>query len=343
MVTEKTARNQRSNADPGPNTIRYTGAPTVLVPNDIAAPARPVNTPRRVKWVAGIGIPVSLIAAAAVSFAGLTELGAFAGIQHPWLMPVAIDVYATTATLIAMLLPEGHHARHTAVWHARLGLAMSMGGNATARALHLGASGSVATVSGALLTFVGAWPSLIVERLLQLQGRLAGGAPAATATEAPPVAPETPLPAGSEQRHPVTVDSATEAPESGATTQAPPSPATATEAPQAPAGGATEKNATAARKRHRPAATVTEMGASGGLSLEQWAERAEPVYLELMDRDGAAPSAPRLIAELVRRGAPAVGPARGRLVRKATEDRLGLTKEPGEDPEPGDESFEEAG
>lgn len=267
-------------------------------------PPAPVKTPRSVKRVAAGGIPVSLAAAAAVSFAGLTELGSFAGIQHPWLMPVAIDVYATTATLIAMLLPEGHRARRTAVWNARLGLAMSMSGNALARSLHLGTAGY--TASDALLTFVGAWPSLIVERLLHLQGHLTVGESSAAepATQAPPV------PASS--------------------------------APPALPSGATEKRATSARKRQPAGATVTDMGASGGLSLEEWAERAAPVYVELMDRNGAAPTAPKLMAELVQRGNPAVGPARARLVRKATEDRLGLSKDPDEESEPGDEDLQEA-
>lgn len=316
----------------------------MTVSNDIAAP--PAKTPRSVKWVAAIGIPISLAAAAAVSFAGLAELGTFAGIDHPWLMPVAIDVYATTATLIAMLLPEGHRARRTAVWNARLGLAMSMSGNAVARALHLGTRGY--STSDAILTFIGAWPSFIVERLLHLQGHLTvADSATAPADEEPPLAPPLAPPVEVEQRHPQAppdtatgvTDGAPETATAGAT-QAPLT--SATSAPQPPPRSATGKGATATRKRHSTGGTVTDMGASGGLSLPEWAERAAPVYLELMERNGEAPSAPKLMAELVQRGNPAVGPARARLVRKATEDRLGLTKDPDEEPEPGDDEIEEA-
>lgn len=134
-----------------------------------------VRTPSSVRTVAAIGIPISLAASAAVSFQGLTGLGALVGISDPWLLPIAIDVYAVTSTLIAMLLPENHRARKTAVWNARLGLAMSMSGNAAYRAIHLGSY----TLSDAILTFVGAWPSAIVERLLHLQGRLADSTPTA--------------------------------------------------------------------------------------------------------------------------------------------------------------------
>ena len=55
MISEKTARNQRSNADSGPNTIRYPGATTVLVPKNTDAPTgkrtRHEKKPDRVEQV----------------------------------------------------------------------------------------------------------------------------------------------------------------------------------------------------------------------------------------------------------------------------------------------------
>jgi hypothetical protein len=129
-------------------------------------------TPRAALRTAAVGIPIALLAGAAVSFQGLAGLGTLVGIRDPWLLPIAIDVYAATSTLITLFLPEGHRARTTALWNARLGLAMSMSGNAAFRAMHLGVAGY--TVSDGVLTFVGSWPSLIVERLLHLQGRLTG-------------------------------------------------------------------------------------------------------------------------------------------------------------------------
>lgn len=135
-----------------------------------------VKTPRAAVLVGSTGGTAALLAAAAVSFQGLAGLGALVGIANPWLLPIAIDIYAATSTLVALLLPPAHPARSTAVWNARLGLAMSMAGNAADRAMHLG---SYSPADG-FLTFVGAWPSLIVERLLHLQGRLATDA---TATE----------------------------------------------------------------------------------------------------------------------------------------------------------------
>lgn len=129
-----------------------------------------IPTPRAALRIAAVGIPTALAAGAAVSFQGLAGLGMLVGIRDPWLLPIAIDVYAATSALITLFLPEGHRARNTALWNARLGLVMSMSGNAAFRAMHLDATGY--TTSDGILTFVGAWPSLIVERLLHLQGRL---------------------------------------------------------------------------------------------------------------------------------------------------------------------------
>lgn len=283
--------------------------------NDIAAPA--IKTPHSVKWVAAIGIPVSLAAAAAVSFAGLTELGGFAGIDHPWLMPVAIDVYATTATLIAMLLPEGHHARRTAVWHARLGLAMSMSGNAVARALHLGARGY--TGSDAILTFIGAWPSLIVERLLHLQGRLVVTETGADKTATP----------AADWAADKTAESADDAPTATADIPVPAPRATADAAPTAPQSAPkTAPNrrrvmsATAdggrATGADSTAGTVTDIGAARR-SIEEWTALAEPLYRRHLTDTGEHPSGPQLAALLAQAGHGQLGSSRARDVRAAVE------------------------
>lgn len=139
---------------------RRTPAPT--------EPNRQIPTPDSARWVVTIGGGFALLASAAISFEGLSGLGQMIGINPPWLLPIAIDIYAATCTLAALLLPEGHHARKTAVWNARLGLGMSMAGNAAFRALHLGAF----TPQDWILTSIGAWPPLIVERLLHLQGQV---------------------------------------------------------------------------------------------------------------------------------------------------------------------------
>jgi hypothetical protein len=135
-----------------------------------AQPNRHVPTPKSARRVVTIGGASALLAAAAISFEGLSGLGQMIGITPPWLMPVAIDIYASTSALAALLLPEGHVARRTAVWNARLGLAMSMAGNAAYRALHLGGF----TPQDWVLTLIGTWPPAIVERLLHLQGRVNG-------------------------------------------------------------------------------------------------------------------------------------------------------------------------
>lgn len=284
----KTAPEQCANTAPGPDqpaAISLAGATMAETNTDTTAPerndtgektpSRPIKTPRSVKRVAAIGIPVSLAAAAAVSFAGLTELGFFAGIDHPWLMPVAIDVYATTATLIAMLLPEGHRARRTAVWNARLGLAMSMSGNAVARALHLGTRGY--TISDAILTFIGAWPSLIVERLLHLQGHLTvvEHAPA-TDTESSTVHADTP------STDTVQTPSVDERPPSGESSSAP-STETTVHRSAAPSSDRPRRASTARPKPSTPAPST------GQPDKDVWVEIGHPVYLTVRDRVGKRP------------------------------------------------------
>ncbi len=131
--------------------------------------AAPVHTPAAARWAVFIGGSVALGAAAAISFETLVRLADRLGITPGWLLPAALDVYAATATLTSLLLPANHPARATAMWNARGGLAMSVLANAVLHGLVLAHWGG----SDLVLIFISAWPPLIVERLLHLQGKLA--------------------------------------------------------------------------------------------------------------------------------------------------------------------------
>lgn len=138
---------------------------------------------------------LSLLAASVISFEGLSGLGQLIGIYPSWLLPLAIDIYTMTCTITTLLLPPGS-TRNAALGNAVLGLVMSMGGNAGYRALTHGWSKH--TIA---LMVADSFPSLIVERLMHLQGAVAravAGAIAAvcdatrgraTATVMQPVAP----------------------------------------------------------------------------------------------------------------------------------------------------------
>ena len=141
----------------------------------------PVPTPATARWTVGVGGSVALLGASAISFQTLAKLGDLLGILPSWLLPIAIDVYAATATVASLLLPALHSGRQTAIWNARLALSMSVIGNAVFHGLRLGSWSATDIV----LTVISAWPPLIVERLLHLQGRLAAAesAPAEEATE----------------------------------------------------------------------------------------------------------------------------------------------------------------
>jgi hypothetical protein len=296
-------------------------------------PTPPVRTPKSVRIVAAIGIPISLAASAAVSFQGLSGLGALIGIAHPWLLPISIDVYAITATLIAMFLPEGHRARTAAEWNARLGLAMSMGGNAAERAIHLGSY----TASDGILTFIGAWPSLIVERLLHLQGRLADSVKTTdtvTDTEAP--APTVTRPRKTDTPARVTVTDTPALPPS-------PTPVTDTLADTAPVTDtAPSPDTVTARPTLAPVtvvrAAVTDTDTDSEhaeRSLPWWAEKAAPLYRQWMrDHNGTTPAAP-MLADLLRKAGHDVpaGEVQRRKIRRETETYINAHPEPEPEPE----------
>lgn len=314
--------------------------------------AEPDTVPGFTRWTLRIGGGAALLCGAILSFFALYGLAVMNGWPRyiAWALPGSVDVLTATAIVTAMSVPRHHRGAKVAHWCAAASLLMTVGCNVEYHAL---LPTTQWTIGHDFLVATGAVPAIVVELILVMQMYLGDGATLATATgtevplPAPPIAPL----ADGEQRHPQApldtatgaIGGATETATAGATqgaTAPPPAPATST--PQALPSGATEKRATATRKRQPAGATVTDMGASGGLSLEEWAERAAPVYVELMDRNGAAPTAPKLMAELVQRGNPAVGPARARLVRKATEDRLGLSKDADEESEPGDDELQEA-
>ncbi len=273
-----------------------------------AQPNRHVPTPKSARRVVTIGGASALLAAAAISFEGLSGLGQMIGITPPWLMPVAIDIYASTSALAALLLPEGHAARRTAVWNARLGLAMSMAGNAAYRALHLGGF----TPQDWVLTLIGTWPPAIVERLLHLQGRVNGAGEAAAAAE----------PADADGTQKSNADGAkrdageaADANADGAADKAPIRPPTApkqppTKTPTPTADAPTRSNVVNLADRRNGADRRT---------LDDWAIVAEPHYRALVERNGRKPTAPELVAELVAHGQPELKASRARDVRRETE------------------------
>ncbi len=121
--------------------------------------------------VARIGGTLSLLAAAAISFTTLCRLGRLMGLQPgiAWLLPAALDIYAGTSIWVGFQIPEGHRARASAVWNARLALLLSVACNALSHALVLSAAGNGWTGKDISLTAVSALPPIVVERLLHLQ------------------------------------------------------------------------------------------------------------------------------------------------------------------------------
>lgn len=247
-------------------------------------PNQAVATPKSARVVASIGGGLALAAGAAISFQGLSGLGDLAGINPPWLLPIAIDVYAATSTILSLLLPIGHRARSAAEWNARLGLAMSMAGNAAFRALHLGSF----TPEDGVLTFVGAWPSVIVERLLMLQGRVVGagtvGQQPATGKQetdrqtAMPVSPSTDDKTGK------TEESSTET--ANPLTVQPP----ADRQPEPVNDPSSETAKTPSTGKPEPRQTTTaRQSADGQTSTDTWVLIGKPVYERLRAEHGKRP------------------------------------------------------
>jgi Protein of unknown function (DUF2637) len=97
--------------------------------------------------LAYLGMAVVAVAAAVLSFDSLWGLARLAGIGLPWLLPVAIDAYALTATRIWLQLAPTERARRYARWNTFAAITCSIIGNAayhgfTAAGIHsLGPSG----------------------------------------------------------------------------------------------------------------------------------------------------------------------------------------------------------
>lgn len=263
-----------------------------------------VPTPASARWVVTLGGGAALLAAAAISFEGLSGLGQMIGIRDPWLMPASIDIYASTSALAALLLPEGHDARGAAVWNARLGLAMSMVGNAAFRAFHLGGF----TLQDWVLTFIGTWPPAIVERLLHLQGNVNGAGE--VAADAAPSAPADGTPRADDAPPPGAGEPADENAD-----KAPIVPPTAPERPPTmPPIPAADS-----RARSNVVNLADRRNGADRRSLDDWVVAAEPHYRALADRLGRKPTAPELVAELVAHGQPELKSSRARDVRRETE------------------------
>lgn len=147
-------------------------SPTVPV---AASPA--TGTPVSVLVAARIGGTIALLAAAAISFHAIADLGRQVGLGHlANLLPTAVDAFAGTTLFIAYRLPEAHPALRTAARTARLALAMTVGCNALDHVLVLAGYLLPPIVKDLLLIAVAPLPApFIVERLLHLQTALVCG------------------------------------------------------------------------------------------------------------------------------------------------------------------------
>lgn len=192
MISEKTARNQRSNADPGPNTISYPGVPTVLVPKNTdapadrrtrgksPAPAAPLTGDEQRVLSRGIAFLMACAAAlSAPTLFGLALLIGFAA-QLAWLLPAALDGYAVTSIWFGRKVPASHPAAKAARRNARLALALTVACNGLYHLLTLGGVLVPTAARVTLLVAVSSLPPFLVDRLLHLRS-LAGGNSAPTA------------------------------------------------------------------------------------------------------------------------------------------------------------------
>ena len=76
------------------------------------------------------GMAVVAVAAAVISFDSLMGLARLAGIVPPWLLPLAIDAYAVTATRMWMTGTVSARVRRYACCNAFAAIAVSVAGNA---------------------------------------------------------------------------------------------------------------------------------------------------------------------------------------------------------------------
>jgi hypothetical protein len=290
----------------------------IAAPKGKRAPAEYAPIDERTRRGVMHGGRVILACAAGISFPNLYALGRIAGlpVYLAPLLPLSIDAYAYVAMWFADQVPARHPARASALRNGAVALAMSVACNVLDRFLVLAGAMVQPLLRDVLLSAVFALPPFIVGRVLHLRALADGGADAAA-----------PAASAAPERRPA-------APPAPQDADPPPPPSADPDAAEPAINAAPRRRAIAAAE---PAmATVTDIGARGaGMNLEQWTKVAAPVYRELADRDGSAPTAGVLAAELARRGHPAVKDNRARAIRRAVEEHLGSGAEAADgDPEP---------
>jgi len=136
----------------------------------------PVHTPASAIRVARIGGTIADVAAAAFSAHTLYHLGGQLdlGPWTAWLLPAALDVFAFTALATGYSLPVDHPGQKHVLRTARLAFAMTVGSNFLDHFLQKAGQLVDPTVRDLLLVVVATLPSLVVERLLNLQSHLTG-------------------------------------------------------------------------------------------------------------------------------------------------------------------------
>jgi len=136
----------------------------------------PVHTPASAIRVARIGGAIADVAAAAFSAHTLYHLGGQLdlGPWTAWLLPAALDVFAFTALATGYSLPVDHPGQKHVLRTARLAFAMTVGSNFLDHFLQKAGQLVDPTVRDLLLVVVATLPSLVVERLLNLQSHLTG-------------------------------------------------------------------------------------------------------------------------------------------------------------------------
>ena len=145
-------------------------------PTTPSAGQHPVHTPASAIRVARIGGTIADVAAAAFSAHTLYHLGGQLdlGPWTAWLLPAALDVFAFTALATGYSLPVDHPGQRHVLRTARLAFTMTVGSNFLDHFLQKAGQLVDPTVRDLLLVVVATLPSLVVERLLNLQSHLTG-------------------------------------------------------------------------------------------------------------------------------------------------------------------------
>ena len=141
-----------------------------------AACQNPVHTPVSAIRVARIGGTIADLAAAAFSAHTLYHLGGQLDLDQwtAWLLPATLDVFAFTALATGYSLPVDHPGQRHILRTARLAFAMTVGSNFLDHFLQQAGQLVDPTVRDLLLVIVATLPSVVVERLLNLQSHLTG-------------------------------------------------------------------------------------------------------------------------------------------------------------------------